>query len=121
MTVYGYARVSTAAQELTLTDDDARNIRIKLLKGVSCKGLAEEYGIALRNIHKIRSMESYFHIVVEGYDPNAFNTRPTISQETKEIIRRMLTQGVRNKDIAEQLGVSLNTVGREKIKMKTGE
>ena len=97
-----------------LTENEVREICIKLEQGYSCKELAEKYNISRTEISDIKNGKVWNHVssnynIIKG-------KRNTLMIEDVIQICFLLKDGVKQKDIAKMFNVTPDTIGKIKRK-----
>ena len=101
----------TQNSQSKLTEEKVREIKTKLMQGVSRKKLEEEYNVAKTNIQKIATGESWSHVEVKGYVyKKVRNGNAKLNKEKVRNIWRDRKKGLTQKQIWEKYGVSKSTV-----------
>ena len=99
---FPHGETSTSAK---LTDAAVMDIRIRLARGdrVDFNAVAKQYGVDRRNVRAAACGETWKHLPVTVTKTAQY---AGLSPDTKAAIRTLLSQHVKQKDIASQFGIS---------------
>jgi len=104
-----------------LTEDEVVEIKERCLSGESQKDVAEDYGVAHATVNKIMVGEQWQHV---GPDVSKADTTPDVRygesnnrsvlepDDVREIRRLYNDEGMTYREVADEMGIGKNTVGR---------
>lgn len=118
-----YIRIRNRASSDKLTEDDVKNIKMRLAKGEKQSDLADEYNVDLTTINKIAKCKNWDWVLPE-LNNTLINLQDKFKKERDEKFKKLYSEGCSLAEIAKITGSEYRTIKKalkDEIEKKKGE